>query len=140
MKQLLLAGEAVGIAAEGGVGGDDAVAGDEEGDGIAGKSLADGPGGTAMKEPGEVAVGAGLAVRDGEKRLPDAALKGGTVRMEARKRTRLTAGKIIVQPSEGLGEDGDRCGWHSGGGGGIGVIYEAEAGEAFAIAGEKDDP
>ena len=67
MKQLLLAGEAVGIAAEGGVGGDDAVAGDEEGDGVAGKSLADGPGRTAMKELGEVAVGAGLAVRDGEK-------------------------------------------------------------------------
>ena len=64
---MLLAGEAVGIAAEGGVGGDDAVAGDEEGDGVAGQSLADGPGRTAMKKPGEVAVGAGLAVRDGEK-------------------------------------------------------------------------
>lgn len=67
MEQLLLAGEAVGIAAEGGVGGDDAVAGDEEGDGIAGEGLTDGLGGTAMKEPGEVAVGAGLAVRNGEK-------------------------------------------------------------------------
>lgn len=64
---MLLAGEAVGIAAEGSVGGDDTVAGNDEGDGVAGKSLADGLGGTAMKKPGEVAVGAGLAVGDGEK-------------------------------------------------------------------------
>lgn len=72
--------------------------------------------------------------------MPDAALEGGTVRMEARKSMRLTAGKIIVQPSDGLGEDGDRCGRHSGGGESIGSIEEAEAGEAFAIAREEDEP
>jgi len=138
LQQLPLAMEAISIAAEGSVGGDDTVAGDEEGDGIAGQGLADCSGGRAMKEPGEVAVGAGLAVRDGEKRLPDAALEGGTLRMEARKSMRLPAGKIIVQPSEGLGNDGDRCGRHIGGGESIGVIYEAEAGEAFAIARKKD--
>ena len=102
-QQLLFACGTIGIAAEATVGGDDAVAGDDEGNGIAADGLADCPGGTAIKEPGEVAIGAGLAVRDGEEYLPDTALERCAVRMEAGNGMRLTAGKIIVQPMDGLG-------------------------------------
>jgi len=69
--------------------------------------------------------------------LPDAALEGGTVRMETGESMRLMTCKIIVQPSDGLGDDGDRCGRHIGSSS-FGIIEEAKAGEAFAIAREED--
>lgn len=107
VQELPFAIHTIGITAEGTVSGDDAVAGDNESYGIAGQGLADCLGGTAIKKPGEVAVGTGPAVRNGEKSLPDAALESCAAGIETRENMRLTAGKIIIQPSESLGEDGN---------------------------------
>ena len=63
-----LHGEAAAVAVEGAVGADDAVAGDDEGEGVGGHDAADGAGGTGPAHPGgEPAVGAGLAGGDAQR-------------------------------------------------------------------------
>lgn len=80
---------AVGVEFEG-VGGEDAVAGVEEGQGIAGADGADGAGGT------ELGVGARLAVGYGEQGRHDAALEGSHARGELQGQVKGAAGAVAI--------------------------------------------
>jgi len=70
--------EAVGVAVESAAGVEDAVAGDDDGDGVAGVGEADGAGGAGRSEKaGEFAVGGGASEGDAAEFVPDAVLEGG---------------------------------------------------------------
>lgn len=75
--------EARAVPAQGAVVGDDAVAGDDDTDGVGGVGLAHGAGGAGWTErTGDVAVAARFAIRDREKRTPNALLVRGAFELE----------------------------------------------------------
>ena len=68
--------ETTGETAEGAVGADDAMAGDDDGDGVLSVGLSGGAKSSGAADfLGEPAIAAGLAVRDGEQALPDGLLE-----------------------------------------------------------------
>ena len=83
------------------VGGDDAVAGDDDGDGVAAAGGADGAGGGA-EFLGDAAVGADVALRDALHDVPDQALEGGAFRADGQVEGVQVAGEIGAQLPVGL--------------------------------------
>lgn len=70
-------GEPEGKTAEGAISGEDAVAGDEEGDGVCCAGGADSAGSVGFADgAGDLGIGAGFAEGDFEKLLPDKSLEG----------------------------------------------------------------
>ena len=114
VEEGLLSLQAPAIAGEGAVGADDAVAGDEDGDGIGSARGGDGPDGARGADEGsQRRVGGGHAGREGLEGGPDAALKGGALGGEWEAGSGNGAGGVKV------GDDAGECG-------GVGTITRSE--------------
>ena len=91
----MFAGEAPAVAGEAAIFGDDAVAGDDDGNGIGGAGAGDGADGFfASDGAGDLAVGARGAPRDAAEFFPDAALKSGGLHVEREIAMRLFAAEM----------------------------------------------
>lgn len=111
-KELAFAERVAVVAAEATASADDAVAWDDETDGIFAHGAADGLGGHFMKttlgsdQVGDSAVGHGFAERNLAGDFKDATVEGREVETERRGEIGLAAGKIFIEPAEGFGENG----------------------------------
>ena len=128
------------------MGSDDPVAGDDDGNGVAGDGAADGLGGHGrdtvfLREDGcDFAVVGSLAEWDGEEDLPDATLEWSAARVQRGSEVGDVAGKVEVEPAAGLFED-----WKLMARGGLGygpgnvfLPVEPEAGQRCPVAREDD--
>lgn len=117
-EELAFAERVAVVAAEAAAGADDAVARNDETDGIFAHGAADGLGGHFMKtafgsdQVGNFAVGHGFAERNLAGDFEDTTIERREVELERRGEIGLAAGKIFIEPAEGFGENG--MGWRSG--------------------------
>ena len=109
-------GEAGGVAGEAAASAHHAVAGDDQGDGVAANGGADGPGQSPAGRPGprrgagthpggNLPVGGRAAVGDGPEDLPDGLLERSSYKAQRGSEVRLPAAEIDVQPPPGLVKD-----------------------------------
>lgn len=95
-------GESAGVAGQGAVGADDAVAGDEDGEGVGADCVGYGADGGRMADaPGKFAVGRGPAVGYQQQLVPHRFLKLRACEHQRHVEFASFAGKIFVKP--GLG-------------------------------------
>ena len=94
--------EARGIACERAVGADDAVAGDEDGDGVAMHRLSDGLCRAAADASGDLAIAHRGAVGDVQQFLPHLLLKRRALRVQRREKARIHAAEVTIEPTTGF--------------------------------------
>ncbi len=103
--------KAAAVADQSAVAPDNAVAGDDEADGVGADGAPDGAHGARTFDlRGDVAVGARLAVGDGEQGLPDGALKGGAAQVQRKGERRVFAGAVGLQVGACRVQDGGAAG------------------------------
>ena len=98
VKQLALDVESAAIAAQRSSGGDDAMAGNNDGDRIPIVGHADSAEGMWVSDgAGDIAVAASLAVGDREERLPAGKLKRGSAEVERHRKFATLAAKVLFE-------------------------------------------
>ena len=98
VKQLALDVESAAIATQRSSGGDDAMAGNNDGDRIPIVGHADGAEGPRVPDDAsDISIAARLAVRDRAQRLPAGELKLGATKIERHRELTPFAGKVLVE-------------------------------------------
>lgn len=139
--------KASGVAGEAAVPAYDAVAGDDEGDGISSDGASDCLRGHLGKAAlfGEAlrdgAVGRGRSVGDLKEDVPDGELECAAHWVKRRQEVRLVSGKVKIQPATGFGKSGRMAFgvFRRKASGKAGLPFEPKAGESHLIRSEEDE-
>ena len=99
LQQILLAVEAVGEACQGAVAADYAVAGDNEGYGVAADGTTDGLRGAATDASGNLAISHRLPIGYSEEFMPDTLLESCAAKVYRRGEVGSVTGKVEVEPT-----------------------------------------
>ena len=136
-EEPLLAVHSAAVAGEGTVGADDAMAGNDDGDGVAAVCAADGAAGGGIADAaGLLGIAAGLAEGDGLEVFPGAGFEIGSLEEEGDGKFAAMPGEIFGKLAAGLIED------RMGGVlriGGVGGGFGESQGEQAAIVGDGQE-
>ena len=138
--------KASGVAGEAAVPAYDAVAGDDEGDGISSDGASDRLGGHAGKAAlfGKAlcdgTVGRGCSVGDLKEDVPDGELECAAHWVKRRQEAWLVSGKVKIQPATGFGKSGRMAFgvFRRKASGKAGLPFEPQAGEAGVVCGKEN--
>ena len=142
-KQGAFAVDAGGVAGERAVGADDAVARDDDGDGVVAYSAAHSLRRAASETAGQLAVGQRLAVGDGKQCLPYSLLKEGTLQCQWWYKLGLVARKVFIKPTADLFENRQRCMFlmlHSQHATEVLLSVKPKTHQHLSVAGQRDAP
>lgn len=138
-EEELLGGEAAGEPGKFAAGGEDTVAGEEDGEGVVADGGADGAGGGgAVEGVGDGGVGGGAAVGNGGEGVPHGFLEVGAAGVEGQGESGACAGEVFGELRGRVGEE--RMGGVLGGGReGVAAVIFPEKGEEVGVGGDEGE-